>query len=268
MNVWIESHQALGRHPKLLRLAGKLRVHKATAIGHLQYLWWWALDYAPTGNLSAFTPAEISAGAEWPGEPGPFHEALCECGWIDHDGQIHDWDDYGGKYFLIREKDRDRKRAERASERRPKDVQRTSNGRPDLDKRRGEEKTKKESASADSSGATARAAPPDSAETEILLTFPTDGAVKSWNLTKPKFDEYVGTYDTLNVMAEMKHALQWLRDHPDRRKTARGMPSYLTRWLNRAVDSGHGSRINGNGFLSKEEKQRQAYQRVISESPK
>ncbi len=89
--AWIESHQSLGRHPKLFRLASKLRINKAQAIGHLQYLWWWALDFAPTGNLSAFTSAEISAGAEWPGEPGPFHEALCDCVWIDPDGMIHDW---------------------------------------------------------------------------------------------------------------------------------------------------------------------------------
>lgn len=107
--AWIESHQSLGRHPKLVRLAGKLRIHKAQAIGHLHYLWWWALDYAPKGNVSAFTPAEISAGAEWPGEPGLFHDALRD-GWIDTDGMIHDWWFYAGKLLEQREKDRERKR--------------------------------------------------------------------------------------------------------------------------------------------------------------
>lgn len=124
--AWIESHQALGRHPKVFRLASKLRVHRAQAIGHLQYLWWWALDFAPTGNLSAFTPAEISAGAEWPGEPGPFHGALSECGWIDQDGMLHDWGDYAGRLLDKRETDRNRKREARKSNGCPTDVQRTA----------------------------------------------------------------------------------------------------------------------------------------------
>lgn len=113
--AWIESHQGLGRHPKLFKLASQLRIHKAQAIGHLQYLWWWSLDFAPTGNLSVFAPAEVSAGAEWPGEPGQFHKALIDCGWIDTSGFIHDWQDYAGKLVDQREKDRLRKKNERNS---------------------------------------------------------------------------------------------------------------------------------------------------------
>jgi hypothetical protein len=123
--AWIESHQSLGRHPKLFRLAGKLRVHKAQAIGHLQYLWWWALDFAPNGNLSAFTPAEISAGAEWPGEPGLFHVAMCESGWIDGDGMIHDWWEYAGRLIAAKEKDRLRKQFHRTSDGHPPEVHST-----------------------------------------------------------------------------------------------------------------------------------------------
>ncbi len=123
--AWIESHQSLGRHPKVFKLASRLRINKAQAIGHLQYLWWWALDFAPTGNLSAFTPAEISAGAEWPGEPGPFHDALKD-GWLDDDGTLHNWGDYAGKLIEKRELDRDRKRASRASNGCPTDGARTA----------------------------------------------------------------------------------------------------------------------------------------------
>ena len=124
--AWIESHQSLGRHPKVYRLASKLRIHKAQAIGHLQYLWWWTLDFAPTGNLSQFTPAEISAGAEWPGQPGPFHDSLKECGWLDEDGTLHNWGDYAGKLIEKREIDRDRKRASRLSNGHPSDGARTA----------------------------------------------------------------------------------------------------------------------------------------------
>lgn len=87
----------------MIRLASKLRIHKAQAIGHLHYLWWWALDFAPSGNLSAFASAEISAGAEWPGDPGPFYDALRD-GWIEKDKTIHDWHHYAGRLLEQREK--------------------------------------------------------------------------------------------------------------------------------------------------------------------
>lgn len=105
--AWIESHQSLGRHPKLLKLAGLLRVHKAQAIGHLKYLWWWALDYVPkNGDLSAFTSAEISTGAEWPGDAVAFHTALKEAGWIDENGCINDWEEYSDPCYSSRERQR------------------------------------------------------------------------------------------------------------------------------------------------------------------
>lgn len=111
--AWIESHQTLGGHLKLRRLAKALNIHRAQAIGHLHYLWWWALDGAPDGDLSSLNPEEIAEMAEWPGEPEPFVEALRECGWLDPDGRIHDWQDYAGKITGLREANRDRQRRRR-----------------------------------------------------------------------------------------------------------------------------------------------------------
>lgn len=95
--AWIESHQSLGGHLKLRRLARILRIHRAQAIGHLHLLWWWALDGAPTGDLSGLTPEEIAELAEWPGDANAFVSALKACGWIDPDGRLHDWADYTGR---------------------------------------------------------------------------------------------------------------------------------------------------------------------------
>jgi hypothetical protein len=125
--AWLEVHQTLQRHPKLLRLSAKLRIHRAQSAGHLLFLWLWSLDYAPTGDLSAFGPAEISAAAEYPGDAELFAQALRDTGWIDKDGKLHDWYDYAGKLIEKREADRERKAEERKNQR-PPDVQRTSNG--------------------------------------------------------------------------------------------------------------------------------------------
>lgn len=134
--AWIESHQSLGTHLKLRRLARELRIHRAQAIGHLHFLWWWALDNAPTGNLSALAPAEIAEVAEWPGSGDQFIAAMKSCGWIDENGMIHDWMEYAGFLIQQREKDKKRKRDARnkglqqSSDGSPEPVQRTSSGHP------------------------------------------------------------------------------------------------------------------------------------------
>lgn len=62
------------------------------------------MDFAVSGDLSAFTSAEISAAAEWPGDAELFYDALKETGWIDPDGKLHDWDNYAGPCLMSRER--------------------------------------------------------------------------------------------------------------------------------------------------------------------
>lgn len=126
--AFIESHQSLGTHLKLRRLARVLRIHRAQAIGHLHFLWWWALDNAPTGNLSALAPAELAEVAEWTGNEEVFLSALKECGWVDADGSLHDWDDYAGRLVEARVSDRLRKREERARARAAMEAAEASRG--------------------------------------------------------------------------------------------------------------------------------------------
>ncbi len=72
-----------------------------------------------------------------------------------------------------------------------------------------------------------------------VLEFPTDGkAGKHWKLVPSKVREYQEAYPHLDVMAEMRKALQWCRDNPTKRKTPGGMPAFLTRWLNKAQNRG------------------------------
>lgn len=140
--AWIASHQSLSKHPKLLRLAARMHITAPQVVSHLHYLWWWTLEYAPGGDLSRFNAQEIAIASEWTGDPNLWMAALQACGWIDPDGQLHDWDEHGGKLAAERTKERERKRAERARAKadirsppkteRPEDVQGTSGGHPAL----------------------------------------------------------------------------------------------------------------------------------------
>lgn len=142
--AYIESHQELGSHPKTRKLARLLGISRVTAVGHLQFLWWWATDYAGDGCLARFDPLDIAVGAEWDGDPEAFLAALIDAGFVDPDRAIHDWDLYGGKLAERRTRNAERMRAARAREAHDTDraehVQHTQRARVQLEKRREEKR--------------------------------------------------------------------------------------------------------------------------------
>jgi hypothetical protein len=101
--LYVPSHITLGSHPKLIRLARRLGVSRAQAVGHLHYFWWWAMTYAPNGQIDGFSAEEIAVAAEWDADPDLFVCSMAEVGFIDGTG-IHDWPEYGGKVFAQRQK--------------------------------------------------------------------------------------------------------------------------------------------------------------------
>jgi hypothetical protein len=115
--AWIESHQEIGRHPKTKRLARMLGVSLPTAIGHLQLLWWWALDFAPDGSLTTFDDGDIADAMLWEGDPATLVSALSSAGWLDSDRGIHDWYDYAGKLVERRRMEAERLRQYRKANR-------------------------------------------------------------------------------------------------------------------------------------------------------
>ena len=130
--AWIESHQAVGQHPKTKKLARRLGVSLPTVVGHLHYLWWWALDFAQDGVLDKFDAEDIADAMQWDGDADQLVEAMIYSGYIDDtpDGRhIHDWADYAGKLLERREKDRARKRSAAEAAGVPSSFRRSSNGK-------------------------------------------------------------------------------------------------------------------------------------------
>jgi hypothetical protein len=111
--AWIESHQSLAHHPKLAKLARELKITRAQAIGHLHFLWWWALDYAVHGNLSSLDPDVIATASDWTKDAQKFVDALISSGFLDKDLTIHDWMEYTSRFVVRRESDRERQRRHR-----------------------------------------------------------------------------------------------------------------------------------------------------------
>lgn len=136
--AWIESHQELARHPKTKRLSRLLNVSLPAAVGHLHFLWWWAMDYAQDGDLSRYDEYDIADACGWDGEAKQIVNALIEAGFIDEEEDglvIHDWFEYAGRLIEKREQNAERKRRSRAKMKvdseRHADVTRQSRGHAD-----------------------------------------------------------------------------------------------------------------------------------------
>ena len=95
--AWIESHQTLRDHPKLTLLSQELGIHKAQAIGHLQMLWWWCINYAENGDISRYSAAQIASASGWEGIANDLVAAMIHSGFIDSEPlRVHDWLDFCG----------------------------------------------------------------------------------------------------------------------------------------------------------------------------
>lgn len=78
---------------------------------------------------------------------------------------------------------------------------------------------------------------PDDADT--VMEFSVTGRPDKWFLKQSKLSEWESLYgNQLDVVHEIRKARQWMIDNPHKRKTARGMTSFLNSWLHRAINRG------------------------------
>lgn len=59
-------------------------------------------------------------------------------------------------------------------------------------------------------------------------------------VSQTETDDYAKTFPAVDVPQQLREMRRWLVDHPDRRKTARGMANFINSWLSREQDKGHG----------------------------
>lgn len=226
--AWIESNQEVGRHPKTKKLARLLGVSLPAAVGHLHYLWWWALDFAQDGMLNKFDAYDIADAMQWDGDADQLLEALRSAGYIDDTDaglRIHDWMDYAGKLLERREKDRSRKRAAAEAAGVPSSFRRNSNG-----------KSTEPDGNLNAPSATAPKTEPHQPDgdpplqerrfAEFWQAYPKKvgkaSCLKAWMKLKPTADLFTQIMETLT---KQKATEQWQREG------GRFIPNPLT-WLN------------------------------------
>lgn len=117
--AWIQVHQQLKDHRKLLAAADELEIEPAHMLGLLISFWLWALDNTPSGSLEGISNRMIARAAQWDGNPDELVEVLKNSGLLDEETagklEIHDWYEYTGKLIDQREAEKNRSRRRRAA---------------------------------------------------------------------------------------------------------------------------------------------------------
>lgn len=83
----------LAHHRKLPMLARRLKVPKAEALGHLVFIWLYALEQRDGSALAHISDEELEVVAEYEGEVN-LRQALIDSKWLDPDSTIHDWEEH------------------------------------------------------------------------------------------------------------------------------------------------------------------------------
>ena len=103
--AWIELHQSLPQHRKLLALRDALGLRTPAALGHMCLLWLWALDNAPDGDLSALPARQLAEICQFSERrAGDLAVALRTSGFVDADWRLHGFQVHAplGGWFQVR----------------------------------------------------------------------------------------------------------------------------------------------------------------------
>lgn len=108
--AWIESHEEIWDHHKVIRLCTAVGQPDYAVVGRLFSLWHFVLRNAwRDANLEPWGDEGIERASRWDGEKGVFVAALRECGFLDG-FVVHGWQKRAGRLVQDRRRNELRKR--------------------------------------------------------------------------------------------------------------------------------------------------------------
>lgn len=238
MSSWIKVRSHLSTHPHVVRIASALCLPCVHVLGALVHVWSVADLHADGEKLSGMTPESLDKLTETPG----LAQQMVACGWLkvlDDGLQLVNYQAHNGANAKRRALDSERKKTVRiASASCPHDVRKTAqNVRP-----KSKSKNKSKTTSTFHSDVVSAESDVPTDSPPPVAVFPCQGIPSDWSLDAGQVADWKATYPGLDIEAEVRKALAWIRASGTRRKTASGMPRFLVNWLNRAADSPRQSR--------------------------
>lgn len=118
---WFQVDSDMVRHPRVVRIAHKLRIPLARAIGHVVMFWSCVAEHAEWGDLTTISDDEVEVWSQWNGPRGKWAAALVDVGLVDAARQVHGWRERHERFLLERERKQRERLADRERKRRQKD---------------------------------------------------------------------------------------------------------------------------------------------------
>jgi hypothetical protein len=232
-SFWIKIEHVTPDKPEVHRIAEILGIDPDAVLGKLIRVWVWCDQQTRDGNAPSVTRALLDRLTNVTG----FASAMMSAGWLqESDGGLifPNFGAHNGQTAKARALTKNR--VDRCRDK--------SNGgsvTTALQQRNGSvtREEKRRDIDEESPSETCSEPPKPAASEPPILTVPCVGkGPKEYHLTASKLAEYETAFPALDVLAELRAASQWCRDNPPKRKTARGMPAFFTRWLTRCQDLG------------------------------
>ena len=225
---WIKMRLDLADDPAVMEMAEQLGMPEQCVVGYLHTIWSWASRNSYDGSVTGVALSSLGRATRCERVP----ELMVQVGWLE----VYETED--GRPLLVFPKwgnhlsDSAKSRA-LAALRMAKSRCAVSATETQPEKRREEKRrVKKDSTNVES--------PPK--QVWDGDRFPLTGG-SLYRLPMDLYDQYQATYPW-DIDSELRKCAQWCRENkPKRSKSARGMQTRITKWLNR-VDDG---RANDNG---------------------
>lgn len=235
-------HTAVNKS-KFKKLKRQLAIPHYAVIGVLESIWHIGLSSCQDGAIGRMTNEDIAAELEWAGNPDDLIRSLVDCGWLDlsteHRLVIHDWEEHCPRFV------------KGAMAKHGKRFAKSDVAIADYIKQAAmagchstvphnitkQNQTKPNQTEGLASWFMADA-PPDENKNPVVI-YPCSGKQPSWGLMQSQIDEWGKLYSGIDVLNECLKALGWINAQTIK-KTAKGMPRFLTSWLSRATDRPRG----------------------------
>lgn len=239
---WIPIRTDIFDCPQVVRILSKLcpdsvrdsseRVRQtSTIVGALVRMWSLFDRYTEDGFLKNYSSEVLDQMVGMAG----FSAAVVEVGWlvvVENGLQMPEFSKYLSKTAKTRMKDSQRKKAERAASKEcPENVQEVS----DKNRTTIQENTTEKNLEIkkDSSEPSRSSEPVDNS-----IVFDCVGKdAGQWNPPLKLIQVFRDAYPHHDVVAELRKAVAWIVANPAKRKTKKGMPAFLNRWMERAKPS-------------------------------
>lgn len=179
----------------------------------------------------------LQEAAKWPATEREMVDVLVEAGFLKlKRGRVivHGWDEWTGKYHakLVRD------RAEKRAKRRMSQGKCRATSHDGAAEKENETKNERENPIERTDSSETRSEP--ASPTVMILSCVGTGA-REHVVSAADVAAYRGAFPALDVEGELRRMRVWFDANPTKRKTANGMPRFITAWLGRAQDRQGGS---------------------------